>query len=74
MDVVKPNRKTLEAVLTKTKSIQFGFLALQILVSRCIRSVEEKPETLGERLKQCEEFIEKHQMFPDLRKDLEKLA
>ena len=74
MAIAKLDRKVLESVLTKKKSVKFQFLAFQILISRCIRNVEEKPETLGERVKLCEEFIEKHLMFPDLVKDLEKLA
>ncbi len=74
MGAIKPDRKSLEAILTKRMNFAFEFLALQIFLTRCIRGVEEKPETLGQRVKQFEEFIDKYMIFPELRKDLEKIA
>ena len=74
MGTAKPERKALEAILTKKKTVAFEFLALQIFLTRCIRGVEEKPETLGDRVKQFDEFIEKYKIFPELQKDLDKIV
>lgn len=74
MGVAKPDRRIMEAILTKKKTVSFEFLALQIFLSRAIRSVEENPESLGMRVKQFDEFLDKYMVFPELRKDLEKLA